>query len=157
ATGVASIGLTGTYHLELDGRGTLDLTAGDVLKNRKFRVLVSADAQRTELVSFDGGSPLTGTLERQTGGPFSNTSVQGNYVLALGGVAEFSSPLAGLGLLQADGAGHIVSAIADFNDNGTLVSYSTPFTGTYTVVDSGRGTLALDVDGVVAALNFVVY
>jgi hypothetical protein len=157
AAGVANLALTGTYHLALDGRGTLDLTAGDALKNRKFRVLVSPDSQRAELVSFDGGSALTGILEKQTGGPFSNASLQGTYVLALGGVDEFSMPLAGIGLLQADGAGHIVTAIADFNDDGTPVSFSTPFTGTYSIVDSGRGTLALDVDGVVAALNFVVH
>jgi hypothetical protein len=100
---------------------------------------------------------LTGALEKQTGGTFSIASLQGNYVLALGGVDEFSLPMAGVGLFQADGAGHIVSAIADFNDNGTVVSSATPFTGTYTMVDSGRGTLALDVDGVVAALNFTVY
>jgi len=157
AAGVANLALTGTYHLELDGRGTLNLTAGDALKNRKFRVLVSADAQRAELASFDGGSVLTGALEKQTGGPFSNSSLQGSYVLALGGVDESSMPMAGVGLLQADGAGHIVSAIADFNDNGTIVSFATPVTGTYAMVDSGRGTLALDVDGVVAALNFAIY
>jgi len=157
ARDASSIGLTGTYHLELDGRGTLELTAGAVLAHRTFRVLVSADAQHADLVSFDSGSALTGALEKQTGGTFSIASLQGNYVLALGGVDEFSLPMAGVGFFQADGAGHIVSAIADFNDNGTVVSSATPFTGTYTMVDSGRGTLALDVDGVVAALNFTVY
>jgi hypothetical protein len=101
---------------------------------------------------------LTGALEKQTAGPFSAASLSGNYVFALGGIDEGSAPAAGAGILQADGAGKIVTATADFNDNGTVVGGSAGSllsTGTYIVSDTGCGTLALDADGVAAALNFV--
>jgi uncharacterized protein YjdB len=150
------VAVTGTYHLELDGRGTLELTPNSVFTHRTFRIVLSADGQRAELVSFDGGSVLTGALEKQTGSPFSPASINGRYVFALGGIDELSSPLAGIGLFQADGAGHIVSALADFNDNGTIVPFGT-LTGSYTMSADGRGSLALDVDGVMAALKFYIY
>ena len=95
--------------------------------------LISSDAVTNSLPLFAGATA------QQTGGPFSNMSMKGNFVYELAGALN-SGQNKGLqdlsiGLMSADGSGGF-SLTGDENSAGTI---TTPqFSGTYNVAANGR-------------------
>jgi len=87
----------------------------------------------------------------------SNSVLTGTYFYLLGGSltsGNQASPYAELGLLVADGQGH-VSGQSEASTNGTLGTYS--LSGTYAVQGNCRGTMALTVNSSFTSLfNFEV-
>lgn len=141
ATLTQGVGFTGSYNVSPNGRGTMQLTiAGQGTFNFALYV-VSADT--LIVVSTDdlaAGTPIRiGYALRQSGGPFTNASLQGSQVFELTGRRSSSAALATTGLIVGDGTG-TATGMLDRNDN-YVISAGQSFTATYSVAANGRGTL----------------
>lgn len=141
----------GTYSIGADGRGTATITNSQGTFTFRF-VMVST--QHGLITEFDGTATIAGTFDRQDTTAFSNSALQGGYVFGFTGSDTAGNPVASAGQLTADGAGGIKSGIEDINDNGA-VSASQPFTGTYTIASSGRGTASFT--GAAGTTNYAFY
>ena len=75
---------------------------------------------------------------------FSNSSMQGNYVLSLRGIDTSSMTFNAVGAITADGNGNITGGEEDLNDLKSGYVHATLVTGTYTVGPDGRGMLNLN-------------
>jgi hypothetical protein len=124
------------------GGATMDVSLGGVPVTLHFVVYV-VSATEAFLISSDTATDsvpfLAGATAQQTGGPFSNSSMKGNFVYALTGVINSGEnmglPDVNVGLMTADGSGGFNLA-GDENSVGTI---STPqFSGTYNVDANGR-------------------
>lgn len=131
---------TGTYSVDANGlgRGVITIT-GD--QNPKPFYVVSPGR------GFVITAGEAGMFEPQAGGPFSNLSVSGDYVLGTLPSLSLSSPVSGV--MTANGAGSL---------NGTSdgKGSSQSFTGSYSVAANGRATLAITPSGG-APSNMVFY
>ena len=129
----SNMAFTGTYTVDANGlgRGVITLV-GD--PNPKPFYLVSSGKG---FIIDTGGSAQAGIFEPQTGGPFSNASVSGNYVLGtLPSPMNFLlSPVSGV--VTGNGA----SSLNGTSDGSGGTGQS--FTGSYSVAANGRTTLAI--------------
>jgi Big-like domain-containing protein len=124
--------ISGTYTVDSNGlgRGVISEGMGPGLSN--FYIVSPG---RGFIISGNDSLEL-GAFEPQTGGPFSNASVSGNY--ALGTLPLLSSPGTSFasGVLSADGVGNLSGALA--TKAGTQA-----FAGTYSVAANGRTMIAI--------------
>jgi hypothetical protein len=128
--------LSGTYSVAPTGRGLASITSG--LGTQNFVIYV-VNATTLKIVESDSLPVTSGDILKMAAGPFSNASLNGNYVFTLGGQDNATlSPLAIGGLFTSDAAGHLTSMILDTNDGGA-VTQGLSLTGTYTVNSVGRG------------------
>ena len=133
---------TGSYNVSQTGRGTMQLdVAGSTFNFALY--IVSADT--LIVVSTDdlaAGTPIRiGYALRQSGGPFANASLQGNYVFDLAGRRSSSAAVATTGLIVSDGAG-AMTGMLDRNDHYQMTPVTgQPFTAAYSIAANGRGTL----------------
>lgn len=100
---------------------------------------------------------FAGNIVHQTGGPYTNASLNGVSVIEAEAESQqlsssINTPNAQVGLLTADGAGNF-SVTSDQNDSGTLSSPA--FTGTYIV--SANGLVTLSIAGQPAANAITLY
>ncbi|HTS12335.1 MAG TPA: hypothetical protein VMH00_09480 [Candidatus Limnocylindrales bacterium] len=125
-----SVPFSGSYTVDGDGlgRGTLSLSGpqfpGDL--STSFYFVASGKAFVLGL----------GTLESQSGGPFTNASISGSYVLNAYGVFFGGSSS---GILTADGDGSLSGTVDAIDGNG--FGMGSTFSGAYAIDASGRGTL----------------
>jgi hypothetical protein len=124
--------ISGTYTVDSNGlgRGAINEVKGPGLG---VFYLVSPD--RGFILSGNDSLEF-GTFEPQTGAPFSNASVSGNY--AFGTLPLLSSPGTSFasGLLSSDGVGNLTGTLA--TKAGTQA-----FTGTYSVAANGRTMISI--------------
>ncbi len=148
-----NVGFTGNYSAadSTTGRGQFSITADTVTTNYVYYML-SADSYIFSGTTSDRG--LIGLALRQTGGPFSDASLRGDFVLEFSGGMPESSPTQYVadGRFTTNGAGSL-SGVRDADNNGTSVNV--PFTGTYTIDANGQGYLRMD--RTVAADNVRLY
>lgn len=132
-----------------NGRGTA--TINGPLGSLHFAYYV-VDANHLKVVGTDGGGPfLAGDAFRQ-----SSSTVSGSFVFTMAGATNAGHGVfvAG-GVLNADGAGHILnSSVEDFDNGGINLSPAggSTVTGTYSV-SGGRGTMQLS-SGITLNLAF---
>jgi len=147
---------TGSYSIASNSRGTMQITVPGVGSFNFALYVVSADAliitSTDDLVS---GKPMRiGLALRQSGGPFSAASLNGNYVFDLAGRNASTSAIATVGRLTSDGAGNL-SSLYDRNDNYVMTPVTgQPITATYTIDANGRGLL--DATTMVRAVFYMV-
>jgi hypothetical protein len=124
--------ISGTYTVDSNGlgRGVINEVKGPGLN---VFYLVSPD--RGFILSGNDSLEF-GTFEPQTGGPFSNASLSGKYVL--GTLPLLSSPETSLvfGVLSADGVGNLSGKLTTKGGTQTIA-------GTYSVSANGRTTLSI--------------
>jgi len=134
-------GFTGSYTIGSNGRGTAQFTIpGRGTLNFALHVV---DRDRLFLSSIDSPDPgvvtQSGMAVRQTGGPFSNSSLRATGVFHLTGRGSGVTPEAAIGLLRSDGVGG-VSGLIDTNRAGAVTT-NQPFNGSYAIAADGRGTI----------------
>lgn len=122
--------LSGTYSVAGNGRGTASLNSGAI--NLAFYPSTAG----VQLLEIDTGIVASGAGLQQSG-PFSNSSIQGNYGLNFTGVTP-TTEIDSEAQFSADGSGHMTGA-ADFNDGGTL-SPNLSLSGNYSISANGRVT-----------------
>lgn len=135
-------GMTATYSVGANSRGTMTITVPALGTFSYALYVVSQD--RFFLQSIDpvtGSAPfLAGEVIKQSGGPFSNASLNGTSVFDLVGRPGPNQAKVSIGLLTGNGSGNI-TGVADINNNN-VISANTSYTATYTIDSAGRGTLA---------------
>jgi len=143
---VTSVPFSGSYTVDGDGlgRGTLSLTGPQFPTGflTAFHIVTPGKAFVLGL----------GKLEAQTGGPFSNASISGDYVLNSYGIYLDSG--SGSGIVTADGNGNWSGASDAIDGNG--LGMGTTFSGTYTIDASGRGTL-VTTPASAPPMNWILY
>ena len=135
----------GTYTVDNDGEGHGMITVADDSNPKSFYLVSNG----TGFV-IDTNPAMLGMFEEQSGGPFDNASLSGNYVV---GTLPWPdnwdfSPVSGVA--AADGKGNITT-VTDGTSSTGLRS-----TGTYSVDTAGRTTLHLTPDNR-SPLNMVYY
>ena len=132
---------TGSYSVSLNSRATVSLTVSGVGTLNYVAYVISA--KEFFLFSIDpitSNTPMMGgTAYLQSGGPYSNTSLNATTVFDLLGMPAANQPRVSIGLLTGDGNGHI-TGIADVNNNNTM-SLNAAYTANYAIDASGRGTV----------------
>jgi hypothetical protein len=137
---ISSTIFTGSYSVSSNGRASATLSIGGAsysfamyVVNADMLILTSNDDTAT------GVPARIGYAFRQTGGPFSAASLNGDYVFDLAGRNSATSAIATVGRLVANGSGS-ASGQLDRNDN-YAITLGGSLSATYTVDSSGRGTL----------------
>lgn len=125
--------LSGTYSVAANGRGTMSLNSGAI----NFTIYPSTGG--VQALEIDTTTVASGAAIQQSG-PFSNSSIQGNYGLNLTGVTP-TTEVDSAAQFAADGAGNVTGAV-DVNNGGALTP-NLALTGNYSIVASGRATGSL--------------
>jgi hypothetical protein len=135
ANTISNLSLSGTYTVAANGRGTAVLTTSQGTGHFSFYVLSHSDLIFLELdvIPF-----VSGFARAQQGGPFSNSSLSGNYAFAMQG-QTMNGPFAMAGRLTADGRGGITGGQEDGSDS-ISITQNLAFTGSYAMSSNGRGT-----------------
>jgi hypothetical protein len=142
-----NIGLTGSYSLAANGRGTLTIntTSGN------FTFVVYPSTGGVLVLETDIRFLTTGTALQQTG-TFSAASLQGTYGFNFTGATP-NGEIDSIAQFTADGASR-VNGIIDVNNMGGI-TFGQPLSGNFTVAASGRTTMALQTP--LGTQNLVVY
>ncbi len=156
----------GTFSVGSDHRGCMSLTttsATNPTQTYRFSLgsISGGVASTGHMINFDSGGPFTtGILRKQSGGPFSNASVNGSF--AFGGstiqnAAQGGGKFGFVGVITFNGSGGITSGSEDINQNGTLDGNAANTTwpasaisfnsagSSYTIAANGRGTLTIQI------------
>jgi hypothetical protein len=140
------ISFVGTYTVSADGRGTMTFADGCTPSTFSF-VLVNNN--QLQITGFDTSGTATGQANLQDPTFFKASGLIGTYVFDFAGV-HGGSALSEIGEFASDGLGNITGGLQDTNDGGAISS-QVPFTGSYVVSSTGRGTATL------GSLNFSFY
>ena len=139
---------TGTYTIDPNGLGFLFFNIAGV-GNRTFAISMMASGN-ANIIEFDdsngGGTRNSGVLLKQDPGPFSASSVTGNYAFGFVGIDSGKNRFGLAGEFVADGAGNLCSTptncVLDSDDSVSGPSPSIAIVqSSYSVASNGRGTL----------------
>lgn len=129
----------GTVVNPSSGRGTITLNTSTGTLDFAFYVI---DTNHIRLISTDTFPVFSGDAFRQPSSfTLSSAFPAGSSAFTLAG-ASTGNPLVAGGVLTADGNGNITSGTEDINLNNSL-SQNIAVSGTYTMANTGRGTLTL--------------
>jgi hypothetical protein len=142
-----NVGLTGSYTMGANGRGTLTI----VTTTGTFNFTIYPSSGGVLILETDVGFLTTGTALQQTP-PFSASSFSGTYGMNFTG-ASTSGELDSTAQFTADGASKF-NGIIDVN-NGGGISFGQPLTGVFTVANTGRSTVTLQTS--LGTQNMVFY
>ena len=132
------ISFVGTYTISADGRGTM--TFADSCTPAIFS-FVLVNNNQLQITGFDASGTATGQANLQDPTFFNASGLINTYVFDFAGV-HGSSTLSQIGKFTSDGLGNITGGLRDTNDGGAISS-QVPFTGSYVVNSTGRGTATL--------------
>lgn len=141
---------TGSIQVAGNGRGTATITTTTGTLNFAFYVV---DATHIKMVETDALPALLSGDGLSQGGATSNGSISGPFAFTVAGNDLAAGPFTLGGVFTSNGAGGITSGTLDFNDAGSATP-NVPFTGTYSLDASGRGTATIS--GTVT-VDFVLY
>lgn len=142
--------LTGTYAMNTDGTGTMELVASNILKQivvSDYQIVLDSEGN---LRFFENDinnltppmKPIhgAGIIKLQSVGNFSTADFGGNYTFGFAGQDFSAKPVALAGVVHADGSLSLTPGMVDFNDAGTFNS-QLPLSGFFSVTSPiGRGT-----------------
>ena len=129
---------------DANGRFTLSLSVGGSTANPIECYIVSVSSM--ECVGFEGGKGITyGTIEQQSGGPYTMSSLSGNVIYVDQSESGAPSPHAQLGIVNFDGAGNATASfdVADGSGPATQQTGS----ATYAVASSTNGRVVITPSG----------
>jgi hypothetical protein len=154
-----SAAFTGTYSVGADGRGSASLQWQTPAQTITWQFAMSSDLHGF-LIRFDGASSNnagagSGTLDRQDTTAFNTGVLSGNYVINVSGSDSAGFPLFQAGAMTAS-AGTVSSGVMDVNDDLSVQS-SVTLSGTYSIQNTGRGTISLTSATTLATQNFALY
>lgn len=142
--------VSGTYSVS-GGRGTMQITGGLQTLNLVFYPSTGG----LQMLDVDSNLVASGAALQQSGGPFSNASLNGPFGLNLTGVDLVGgTEVDGIAQFNTTGTGALSGAF-DFNDGGALFN-SLALNGAYTVSPNGRGTMTLS-PSTLGAFHIIFY
>jgi hypothetical protein len=129
---------TTAYHSPCRAARTVVAALSAEQRSKAMRMLMASAALSAGILAFAAGG-------RAEAADFNEASIQGSYSLSLNGTITFAGgkqlflPTWSVGVMQADGAGHIVAG--EFVGNlGGCVILKQAGTGTYSVNPNGTGS-----------------
>jgi len=154
ATGVTlGASLTGTYAMNSDGTGTMQLVAVNnevviltsdyqlVLDNEGVMHFFENDANNATPPPLPTHG--AGVIKPQSGSNFAAAAFAGNYAFGFTGQDFNGKPASLAGFTHADGSSELSPGLVDFNDAGTY-NGELPLSGNFSVVSTlGRGTASM--------------
>ena len=108
---------SGTYSVNLDGRGTANLSTDIVGPVVLDFVLVSN--QHGQVIRFDNDASPSGTLDKLNAS-LAVADLSGTWAFNLSGTDTAGKPKASVGVFTIDSSGLVTSGTMDSNDNGTI-------------------------------------
>lgn len=142
---------TGTYAVFPDGRGDMTIVPSAPFSATPLRFVLGSNGSQGRAILFDPlrTTAMTGVFQKQASAAFDNSTLQGSYVFKFGGADAQDKFESIVGMLTTDGAGQIVSGVADLNDDGVVnngngASVPLPVTGSYTLGADGQGSMTLN-------------
>jgi hypothetical protein len=172
---------SGTYSIGSDQRGCMSITTSAGTNTYRISVgnITSGVASTVHVIDFDTTGPfVTGTMRKQTGGPFTASQFTGNYAFGASSIQNAANCYNGVcggksgdvGVIDFNGSGGITGGSMDINQNGVLDRTPTltdwpatsPITfdstrSSYSVSSNGRGTLTIAIVGISGTINSVLY
>jgi hypothetical protein len=145
------------YSVGADNRGCMAIatSAGTSIYRFALGVINSGVARKGHFIEFDNTGTLgSGVFQKQDPSAFSTSQFKGAYAFGADTTSTLISNarnrFAMVGAFAASGSGGITSGELDANDNGNInktggLNYPTsglPFSGSYTVLSNGRGTMS---------------
>jgi hypothetical protein len=133
---MANESFTGTYSLDSRGRASITLTPAG--SSPISAVAWMADSTQAFFLQQSQTSVAGGSLSQQQGGPFSATSLTGEYAFQVFGYDGQNPTATGaVGVMTFDGSGKVI--LADlFVSQGGQQSQNGGLSGSYTVSSNGR-------------------
>jgi hypothetical protein len=168
-TNVAIDSANSSYSVGSDNRGCLTLTIATSAVPSVFRIslgkFTSNVAAQGHLIEFDSTGTLgSGVIEKQDSNAFSKAQINGNYAFGVSSTLSLTtrSRFGAAGSFFAS-AGVITAGAVDTNDSGNVDNSGTntvpasplSFTGTYSDLPNGRGTLILNIGS--TSINASIY
>ena len=127
---------TGTYSVAPSGRATMTVTPSGA--SSVSQIAWMADSTQGFFLQEDQNSVEAGAMEVQQGGPFSASSLNGNYAFRMIGFGAMTPPTVGrIGVMSFGGNGTITITDMFVNQGGVQNQYS-DVSGSYTVSPNGR-------------------
>ena len=153
---------TGSYSVMPDGRGDMTWALPSPLTTTVLRFALMSAGDQGRMILFDPtrSTAMMGAFQKQAVGPFTDSMLTGNYVFKLGGANSIGKADSIVGMITADGMGHVITGSADWNDNGTVNNgggRDAPLavSGSYTVNNDGYGSMTLNIAG--RQLHFAMF
>lgn len=139
---MSSLTLSGSFNVpDSLGRGTGTFTDSSLVTSSFIYYIV--DANNVHFLSSDLGVIGLGQAEKQTGGPFTNSSLSGGYAFgSRGDTASTTDGVRTVGRFAADGSGNISNGAFDSVGDGAT-STNVSFTGSYSMAATGRAAVTL--------------
>jgi len=131
-----NVGVTGSYSMAANGRGTLSITT--TAGTSTFAIYPSSGGVLA--LQTDVAFTTTGTALQQQAGAFTASSLSGIYGLNFTGVTT-NGELDSVAQFTADGASKL-NGIIDVNNTGGI-TFGQPLTGTFTTAGNGRFPVVL--------------
>jgi len=149
------LGLTfsGSYSLGPDNLGTMSLSIPGV-GVRTFAIALRS-SNSSSIIEVDALAQASGALFLQDASAFSTAAITGYYAFGFLGVDAQRNRLGMAGEFFADGAGTLSAGMLDSDEAGTGAANSA-FSGSYSVLPSGRGTASILTSGQ-PATNYSLY
>jgi hypothetical protein len=142
----SQVQLSGTYQVTTDDRGTM--TINSALGTHTYTFALNELGTKGRFISFDQSDVRgSGVLKKQDSSAFDPSVFVDGYVLAFSGQDQLGGRAAALGLIFPTGSGFVSGVSMDLNDAGSVLPTFPPFSGSYTVDDTGRGTMTLNIPG----------
>ncbi len=142
---------TGTYTVNSDGTGTMNLSNGwqwaFVLNSPSAKIAHGIQLLLITNLGYNEVGTSTALLQSSTSKTYTVANLKGTYSFQSNEwTADPSQPIyAGNGLLTFDGKGNVKGSSSYMEGGGTLQTET--FTGTYTVDSDGSGTISLSSGG----------
>lgn len=146
---ITSAGLTGSYTVAANGRGTMALNTS----SGNFNFVIYPSSGGVLLLQTDVQFLTTGTALQQQTTAFSSSTLSGTYGLNFTAAASGGAELDAIAQFTSDGASKL-NGIIDLNNN-FAITFGQPLTGTYTVASNGRTIMPLQTS--IGTQNMVVY
>jgi hypothetical protein len=144
-----NVGLTGSYTMAANGRGTLTLntTAGT------FTFVIYPSSGGVLVLETDIRFVTSGTAFQQQAAAFSNASLSGTYGMNFTGATNSGAEIDSTAQFTADGVSKL-TGIIDLNNTGSI-TFGQPLSATFTVAANGRTTMPLQTP--LGTQNLAVY
>ncbi len=153
------LSFTGSFtNVDLFGRSTISLNTSPMATF----VFYLISPQSAVMQETDSSIVSNGSIQTQTGGPFSNASLKSHFALNMTGtgITQIGGANPGrfdlIGDLAFDGAGNITGAEFTNDQSSVIIPGSAGLTGTYSLAANGRGTMTLMLGGG-TTLHFAIY
>ncbi len=149
----SSTAFSGQYNVSIEGRGTLDVQVGGTTVRYVLYMVSSNTALLMQSEAVEAG---WGSIEAQTGGPFTTASISGSYVVGTVTPAECGCTSTS-GVVTLNGAAGTFAGARDKSKPDGLVPRDL-WSGTFEIPagTNGRGTLTAAVPSTESSAVYVV-